>query len=102
MRHPVELQSLDSVPDGSGGFSQQWSTYATVRAHIEPLSGSERWQAQRVDSSVRFRAMIRYREDVAPAHRLIHRGVAHNIRAVYDPDQRRRYLELEMASGEAQ
>ena len=45
LRHQIELQSFTSTPNGMGGFSQTWSTAATVWAAIWPTSASEQKKA---------------------------------------------------------
>jgi len=101
LRQMVELQAEVQVPDGSDGVAREWVTYATVRAQVRGLSGTERFQAERLESPTRYRALIRYRPGVETRHRVLYNGKAYNIRAVIDVGERRRWLELDLTQGVA-
>ena len=101
LRQSVSLQRQESAPDGAGGWTTEWVEYATVRAHLEALSSRERMEADRLDNPVRYRGYIRWRDDVHPNHRVLFRGRAYNIEGAYDPDLRRRYLQLDLQQGVA-
>lgn len=100
LRHRIQLQGKRRVPDGGGGWSHDWVTSRTVWARVEPLSGREFVAAQTVQSEVTTRITIRYRDDVTPDMRIMHRGKIYNIRAVL-PDNRSglEYLTLPCAEG---
>lgn len=102
MRHTIELQSQTEVPDGYGGVELDWGdAYATPKAKIKALSGQQRLMADGLANPVKYRAYIRYRDDVLPAHRVVYNGKTFDIKAVYDVEERRRFLELELTEGVA-
>lgn len=101
LRTPGQLQRLTKTPDGGGGFTVTWTTYATVRMWFKPLSGSERIRAERLEAATRNRAYMRYRDDVREADRLIVDGRAYQIRAALDMEMRRQWLELDLDGGAA-
>lgn len=101
LRQRIELQAEQSTPDGSGGLTTEWHTFATVRAHIKALSGAQRLQAERLESVVRYRAVIRFRDDVFANVRVLYNGRAYNVQAVWDIEERRQWLELDLAQGVA-
>lgn len=101
LRHSIELQSEVQTPDGSGGVTREWQTYATPRAKITGLNGRERFEADRIESPVQYRAVIRFRDDVETRHRVLYNGRAHDIRAVIDIEERRKWLELDLTRGVA-
>jgi SPP1 family predicted phage head-tail adaptor len=80
LRHRVRIERLQYVTDISGdviqdenGETQQvWQEVATVWAAVEPLSAREFIQSQAIQSQVTARIVIRHREDIDPADRLIH------------------------------
>ena len=82
------------TPDGGGGFILTWTDVATVWAAIEPLKGAERLHAQQLQSPVTHRVTMRYRAGVRPSMRLVFDARTLNIRAVIDPQERNRTLEL--------
>ena len=101
LRNRVKLERLQSLPDGSGGFERAWLPETYLWAMLKPLSGRERMEAERLDNPVRFRAIIRYREDITPADRIVYKERAYNIRALYDTEMKGRWLELELTQGDA-
>jgi SPP1 family predicted phage head-tail adaptor len=94
LRHRVTLQQPAETPDGGGGFTLAWTDVATVWAAIEPLKGAERLHAQQLQSPVTHRVTMRYRSGVTPTMRLLFEARTLNIRAVIDPQERNRTLEL--------
>ena len=67
---------------------------ATVWAAIEPLKGSERLRAEQLENPVTHRVSIRHRAGVTPKMRIKFGTRILNIRAVIDPEERNRSLEL--------
>lgn len=100
LRHRVQIQVKQRVPDGGGGWSHEWVTVRTVWAHVEPLSAREFVAAQAVHSEVTTRITIRYRDDITPDMRILHRGKIYNIRGVL-PDNHSglEYLTLPCTEG---
>lgn len=81
LRHTVRIESYDYVRDESGEViqdpvtgetSQQWVEVATVPAAFEPLSAREFIAAQAGQSKVSVRIVIRYRDGLNAAMRLVH------------------------------
>lgn len=91
----IELQRLTRTADGGGGYSETWTTYDTVWAKVEPLSGRERYHAQQTQASANYRVTIRYRDDVSPADRILWRGRVMNIRFPADAGPRNPWLPLD-------
>ncbi|MFQ5783607.1 MAG: phage head closure protein [Alphaproteobacteria bacterium] len=94
LRHRVALQSAVETADGGGGFGVAWSDVATVWAAIEPLKGTERLRAQRLENPVSHKVTIRYRGGVTAAMRLKFGTRIFDIRAVINPRERNQRLEL--------
>ncbi len=94
LRHRVTLQTVGETPDGGGGFTTAWTDVATVWAAIEPLRGRERLHAQQLENPVTHRVTIRYRAGVTAKMRLKFGPRILNIRAVVNPSERNRTLEL--------
>lgn len=94
LRHRVTLQSAAETPDGGGGFTTAWSDVATVWAAIEPLKGTERLRAEQLENPVTHRVTIRHRAGVTAKMRVAFGARVFNIRAVINPEERNRRLEL--------
>lgn len=109
MRSKLELQSYTRTADGGGGSALTWSKVATVNADIQPQSSSENMfgRDNQLREVVRHKIIIRYRRGVSAKNRLVQTyrddGVTYtrifNIKGVVDPDNRRRYLELDCEEG---
>ncbi len=60
LTHKVNLQQQTGTRGSMGGSTRTWSTTATVRAAIEPISGKEFFQADQLNSSTKVMIIIRY------------------------------------------
>jgi len=65
LRHVVELQRSATAIDSHGDAIATWSTIATVRACVWPLSGREFIAAQTQQAELTARIEIRARPDLA-------------------------------------
>lgn len=70
LRYKIELQSAESTKDAAGQKQLFYTTYATVWAAIEPLTGREALVAQQVRASVTHKITVYYRNDLKPTHRI--------------------------------
>lgn len=97
----VELQKEVRTPDNMGGFTSEWVTEDTVWAHVRPLRGSERDQADRTQAEGGYMVVIRWRGDVTEAWRIrwVNRDRIFNIRFIQDGGQRDLYLPMEVEAG---
>jgi SPP1 family predicted phage head-tail adaptor len=58
------------TPDGGGGFSDDWESFAFVWVVVEPLSGTDAFGPDRLEDRVRHRIALRRRADVAAGQRV--------------------------------
>lgn len=81
LRHRVRIEELRYLLDSNGDTwqddmtgetRQTWQEVATVSAAIEPLSAREFVQSQAMQSQVTARIVIRYRDGLNAAMRLVH------------------------------
>lgn len=104
LRERVTIERATRSADSSGGSVVSWAPLGhapTVWARVEPLSGGEALQAMRLEARITHRVTLRWRDDVSATMRLVWRARVLNIRAVTNPDERRRYLELLCEEGVA-
>lgn len=102
LRQKVTIQQESEVADGQGGYTVGWSAFASnVDFRLEPVRGDERLQAQSLASAVMYRGTMRWRAGVTAGMRVLLGSTAYNIRAVVNPDERRRYLVLDLEEGVA-
>lgn len=102
LRSLITLERATSTPDGEGGFTDTWAQDPPggVWAHVKPMSGSERWFADRITPGNRYRFVVRFRGDAngAPYYsakdRIVYNGRTYGIEAVVDIDDAGRFLEI--------
>ena len=92
LRHRVTLQLAIRMPDEGGGASLVWSDEALLWARITSQGGDEIARAGELVPHARYRVMLRYRDGVSSAMRLLFGSKALAIDAAYDPDGDRRML----------
>jgi|APTNR8051073442_1049403.scaffolds.fasta_scaffold01756_4 SPP1 family predicted phage head-tail adaptor len=86
LEEPVE------AGDGLGGVLRSYQPRVTLWVRIEPLKGLERAEAERAEAAVSHRISLRWRGDVTGAMRFAIGAHRYNVRALFDPDGRRRTL----------
>ena len=76
LRHVVQIQVRSDTPTSSGQRAFSWSTFATVRASVEPLAGREFYaaQAQERGDRVNTRFRLRYLAGLKPRMRIVWDG----------------------------
>lgn len=92
MRFEVRLETNVPVADGIGGFRVLWQPTATIRCDIQPLSMSERLQADRMVTDATHRVTMRYRDLSPTTQRLVFGSRIWNITSVINPDQSNNHL----------
>jgi SPP1 family predicted phage head-tail adaptor len=92
LRSELSLQAATAVPDGLGGFDEDWVEAATVLARIEPLAASSRFGADQTLETLTHRITLRHRQDVRSGMRFSGAGRMFDIVTVHDPDETGRYL----------
>ena len=92
LRHRLTLEAPWRTPDGGGGAAVAWEAVAEIWGAVETAGGGERVGAGRLSGETQPVITIRHREDVTPAMRFASGGRLFLIRAVLDPDGRRRFL----------
>ena len=96
----IRLERRIEETDDSGQSVQRWVPLAEVWARVESLGGREGFGQQQVVATGDLRFTIRWRDDVAPLHRVVHDGVAYDVVSVAE-DGRREGL-LIVARGRAE
>lgn len=94
LRHEITIQALTSMQDSYGGQTESWSTFATVRASVEPLQGREYFASQQVQAEVTTRFRIRYLSGVTPKMRVLYDGRTFNVASVINPNERNHELHI--------
>jgi len=71
LRHRVTIEEPVQTADGQGGYTTTWSTYAAdVPAGLEPLKGTERFEAQKLNPKLSHKVILRYMAGITAAMRV--------------------------------
>ena len=58
LRHRITIECVVETQDADGAVIETWSTYETVQASIDPISGREYFAAQSTQADVTHRICI--------------------------------------------
>ena len=101
LRHSIEWQKEQTVPDGAGGVTRSWVKVADARALVDPMSGNERWQSMRTEANITHNIYMRYTASLTPAMRIVYDGRAFQVKAIIDLEERKKWLEVQAVEGQA-
>jgi SPP1 family predicted phage head-tail adaptor len=90
----ITIEELTTTYDDGGGYSQTWTTFATVWAKIRGITGNERYTAQQIEAVTDYVVKIRYRPGVKATMRIKHGDKVLDIIAAFDPEGKRREMTL--------
>lgn len=102
LRHRLKLQERGFISQDptTGELIYGWVDIADVWGRVEPLSARDFIAASAVQSEVSARITIRYRTDVTPTTRILHRDRIYNITGVLaDNRSGLEYLTLPVKEG---
>lgn len=106
LRHRIDIQRLrveqgSSSAGGPGYVAEDFEPFlANVAAEKEALSGDELVAAAAIHAQVRTKFVIHVQDEpILPTMRVMHNGVAYDIRAVLPDETERRWLRLLVSSG---
>lgn len=92
LRQRLTIERAVRIGDGGGGAAETWNALADVWARVRPIGGDERSEADALAGRVTHEVVMRYRDDLGPRDRLRSGARVFDIRAVFDLDERRRFL----------
>lgn len=91
----IDLQAPSRTPDGMGGHTLTWTTIiASLPAAIWPTSAKETIAGGREATGITHRIRIRYRDNVRPSWRVLHKGKYFNIISIINPGTEYKALDL--------
>ena len=94
LRRRITIERVTETQDTDGAVLETWSTYATVQASIEPISGREYFAAQSTQADVTHRIRIRYLSGIVPKMRVSYNSRIFDILSVINVGERNRELQL--------
>jgi len=109
IRHRLTLQQEVQTPDGGGGYIKSWQAVTDLWAEIIPIigagsstsrgAGKKILFAAQLQSEFSHRILLRYRDGVTTAMRLVFENRIFNIRYVANVEEKRENLELLVQEG---
>ena len=84
LRTPVTFERLTITGDDGmgGGSAQEWNEVHNARAYVKPVSGTERYRADRLEASQQVRVFIRYTDKIKTSDSLTYNGELLQVRAI--------------------
>lgn len=101
LRHTIVIQQKSTSLNGYAENAGTWSTFATVRAGIEPVGGREVLESGQNVAEQFVKIVIRYLAGVTPQMRVNWNGAIYNILAVANLAESNRMQELTCTLGTA-
>lgn len=94
MREAVTLQQKSVSRGANGEEVVSWSTFASVYAQVQPISGREFVALRQAQSTITHRFRIRWLTGVTTAMRVLWNSQPYDIVEAINVDARNRQLEL--------
>lgn len=96
LRHQITIQQMADTTDdyGTPVETDEWNTFATVWAAINPLTGREYIQTQNVIPDLTATIKIRYLPGVTTRMRVLYGTRVFDIKAVIDVEEHHREMQL--------
>ncbi|RLJ90123.1 phage head closure protein [Planococcus citreus] len=71
--HHIEFQTLGKVPDGGGGYKEDWVTVLDFNGFLDTPTSQELFQAQQLNYTLDRNLFYPYRTDVKEQMRCLYR-----------------------------
>src|SRR5690625_2095255 len=94
LKQRITIQKEERVRQPSRSYETEWVPFLDSWARIVPLSGTERYTAQQVQSELSHRVEMRYREGIKPQMRVRYGERSFDTEAVLNLEEADRELHL--------
>lgn len=92
LRLRLRLEQPVETPDDIGGAARTFALIGPVWGEVTPMQGDEELVSGRFEARITHRVSLRWRGDITARMRLAAALRVFSIRAVFDPDGKRRRL----------
>ena len=90
----ITIEALQGTLDDYGQPVNEWGTFLSTWAAVEPLQGREYLAAMQTTSETTVRVRLRYRPGIKATMRVKHKGALYGITSVIDVRSGARELQL--------
>ena len=94
LRHRITIEQVSETQDTDGSVIETWSSVASAKSSIEPVSGREYFDAQTTQADVTHRIYLRYIAGVIPKMRVKYGARIFDILSVINTRERNVELQL--------
>ncbi len=94
LRHKITIETSSESANSYGEAVQTWTTYATMKAAVEPLNGREYFSGQQTDAEINTRFRIRYVAGITSKMRIAFDSRTFDIKAVINDQERNKELTI--------
>ncbi|QQK75091.1 phage head closure protein [Salicibibacter cibarius] len=91
----IEIGDVEEVRQENGRYEEEFVSYHKCWARVHPLSGSEKFAAQQIESELTHRVEIRYFPGIRPQQVIKYGSRTFEIEAVIDLDEQHREMHLD-------
>lgn len=95
----ITFQTLTRTSDGQGGWTETWTTFATVWAKVKPKSARERYFSQQVQETITHEITIRKLANVTTEMRVLHGAVYYQLHGKFKIDSRNFFMTIDAEEG---
>lgn len=69
--HSITFQEKKQVSDGGGGYTESWVDAFSSDAHVQPITGNTRFQAQQLETPINTRVYIPSNQAIKSSMRIV-------------------------------
>ena len=90
----ASLQARTLAPDGGGGYTESWQTFALAWVKLAVIGAADAFASDQMQSRARHRVTLRRRDDLAAGQRLVVGERTFRIHVVLDQGRREAFINL--------
>jgi SPP1 family predicted phage head-tail adaptor len=101
LRHRIVIEQVTRVSDGTGGVTDNWSTFTTVWASIEPVSANQILFSEQLQQRITHRIFVRYLTGLSSDMRVAFDNRTFRVISFRNIEERKKFLEISALEIEA-